>query len=328
MKLSNRFYGSIVITLFFLSFSTLLFAQTENIQGVRFKDGSVIHGKIIEMNIYKVTIEEKDGKVTTRKFDDVESFIKVGEKEQTETLAKKMHMLEIAPEVSSIEYKEPDVMKEKGMMFGIGASYSYHNDVMLKIEGRYSYGKVDYENSGKIDNIDDYVFEVRALGGYDFKIANTLTITPFVGFGYRYLRDDMAGRISSTGDRGYLREANYYYSPIGIEAVQVISRGWSVGAVLEYDYFWKGVQESHLSDVDSRYNDLSNDQNSGYGLRASIVFKKQSDRVYFTIEPFIRYWNIDESEIQIITLSGVPDDYGWEPKNNSTEIGLKLGIGF
>jgi hypothetical protein len=244
-------------------------------------------------------------------------------------LSEKMHILEVTPELYSSVYKEPDVgVREKGMMGAIGVSYAYHNDVMFKIEGRYFYGKVDYENSGNIDGIRDYGFEARLLGGYDFKPTNTLTITPSIGFGYRYYKDDAAGRISTTGALGYSREANYYYSPIGVEVVQVINDLWSVGTVLEYDYFWGGVQQSNLRDIDSSAINLRNEQHSGYGLRASLVAKRQTGWGYLAIEPFIRYWNIEKSAEQIVAVSGNSALVGFEPANNTTEIGLRVGIGF
>ncbi len=246
---------------------------------------------------------------------------------QTESI-KSRHTWEIGPEISTIEYKEPDVMSQKGLMYGIGAAYTYRNGVMIKVAGRYSYGQVDYKNSGTINNIDDSIFEIRALGGYDFKISSSFTMTPFIGLGYRYLKDDMAGRISSTGAKGYLRESNYYYSPIGIEAVNVFDKGWSAGVILEYDYFWKGTQKSYLSGAIAGYNDVENSQNSGYGVRGSIIIKKQTDRVFYAIEPFIRYWNIDKSEIKNLTYYGTVIGTAWEPKNESTEIGVKFMIGF
>ena len=46
-------------------------------------------------------------------------------------------------------------------------------------------------------------------------------------------------------------------------------------------------------------------------------------------EPFIRYWNIDQSDTQAITFGGRPIGVvGYEPKNNSTEFGIKLGMHF
>ncbi len=134
-------------------------------------------------------------------------------------------------------------------------------------------------------------------------------------------------RTSSTGsEKGYLRESNYYYSPIGIEAVNVFDNGWSAGAIIEYDYFWKGKQKSNFSTAVAGYNDVENDQNSGYGLRGSIMIKKQTARLFFAIEPFIRYWNIDQSEIQNLTFRMY--ETVLEPKNESTEIGVKFTIGF
>ena len=323
---NNSLY--LFITVFVLLFNTVLFAQTEDIRGVRFKDGSVIYGMIIEMNVNKIIIMTKDNEAITKKFDDVESFIKADEKESPKTLSKARHTWEIGPEISHIEYKEPGVMSQTGTMYGIDAAYTYHNGVMIKVAGRYSYGKVDYQNSGTLNNIDDIIFEIRGLAGYDFRALSTVTITPFIGLGYRYLKDDMAGRITSTGAKGYLRESNYYYSPIGIEAVNVFDKGWSAGVILEYDYFWKGMQKSYLSNAVAGYNDIENDQKSGYGCRGSIIIKKQSDRVFYVIEPFIRYWNIDKSEIQNLTKYGTVIGTAWEPKNESTEIGVKLVIGF
>ena len=65
-----------LIVTFILFFHTFSFAQTERIKGVQFKDGSIIYGKVIKMNVYDIQIETKDGKIISRKFDDVDFFIK------------------------------------------------------------------------------------------------------------------------------------------------------------------------------------------------------------------------------------------------------------
>ena len=51
------------------------FIVKENLSGIRFKDGSIIYGKIIEMDLNKVIIVTKDNNSITRKFDDIASFI-------------------------------------------------------------------------------------------------------------------------------------------------------------------------------------------------------------------------------------------------------------
>lgn len=240
----------------------------------------------------------------------------------------RQHTWEIGPEISFIEYQEPGVMKEEGSMLGVGAAYTFHDGVMFNVSGKISYGQMDYKNSGTVNNIDNNMFEIRAVGGYDFIISNSFMITPFIGFGYRFLEDDGAGKISSTGHVGYLRESNYFYSPIGIRTISVLDNGWLFGAVLEYDYLWKGRQESYLSDINMGYNDIENSQDGGYGLRGSITLKKQTDLMFFALEPFIRYWNIDKSDIEYQTYYGRVTGIVWEPKNKSTEIGIKFAIGF
>jgi len=237
------------------------------------------------------------------------------------------HSADLGTEISYIKYKEPGVMEEKGMMYGIVGSYTYRPKFMLRAEGRFAYGQVDYKNSGTLDNIDDYILEFRGLGGYDFSVFTASTLTPYIGIGYRYLNDDMTG-TTSTGALGYERESNYLYSPIGVEIITPLKNDWSVGATLEYDYFWKGIQKSHLSDTGLGLGDIENDQNKGYGIRGSVKFQKKGEKLDFVIEPFIRYWNIKKSEETAITYSGTIIGYGYEPKNNSTEIGCKLAVKF
>jgi hypothetical protein len=61
-------------------------------------------------------------------------------------------------------------------------------------------------------------------------------------------------------------------------------------------------------------------QNTGYGLRFSgKVSKKIDAKTSVFIEPFIRYWDIANSDV----VSGYP-----EPKNNTLEYGAKIGISF
>lgn len=239
------------------------------------------------------------------------------------------HIWEIGPEISHITYVEPAVMSQRGTMYGVGGAYRYRRGAVVKIEGNGSYGKVDYRNSGSIYNIDDIKLEIRALGGYDFRFSGAITVTPYIGIGYRYLRDDMAGRTTSTGEAGYLRESNYYYTPVGIEAERVFDGGWSAGVILEYDHFWKGLQRSYLSSAIAGYNDVENNQNGGYGLRGSVVVRKRTGRVSYGLEPFFRYWSIDKSDVQRVTYYGsYTGIVVWEPKNDSTEIGIRFVMGF
>ncbi len=238
-----------------------------------------------------------------------------------------IHSFELGPEISHITYEEPGVMEEKGIMYGISGSYTYHNNLMLKAEGKGSWGEVDYDGRTQdgtpltIDNIDDYILEFRGLVGYDFPALKASILTPYIGFGYRYLNDDI-----SFHPAGYERESNYYYSPIGLAVITDLENGWSIGTMFEYDYFWKGEQVSHSTDLGCS-NDLENEQEDGYGLRGSVKLQKKSKGMGFSIEPFIRYWDIDDSDIALTSCQGFIFA-GMEPENNSTEIGVKIAVVF
>ncbi len=238
----------------------------------------------------------------------------------------KKSIFEFGYEISHIKYEEPDIMRQEGIMHGIKGSYTWTDSFFLKVEGRVSYGKVDYSSpiSGTMDNIDDYLVEMRLTGGYDIKLLTGLSLIPYGGIGYRYLLDDSSGMVTSEGDYGYRRESNYLYIPLGINLTREFSGRWSLGLTGEYDLFITGRQVSHLSDVHPGYNDIVNKQKSGYGLRASMELKKRFKSIGIALSPFIRYWNIDESEHADLKWYGTKIGEAWEPKNNSMEYGLGI----
>ncbi len=255
---------------------------------------------------------------------------------------------EMGTEVSHIRYAEPSFMKDKGYMYGIFSSATYRTsennhirsikDIftdenkinMFKIDGKFSWGTVDYESegTGTIDNITDYMLELRGVTGYDISVFQSSRITPYVGFGFRYLNDDSGGETSTTGQFGYEREANYFYLPIGLETRTPFNGGWALDMIFEYDVFLGGKQKSHLGDAVAGLGIVKSEQKKGFGLRGSFKIKKETEKMDFYVEPFIRYWKIDDSEVSAITYNGVVVGFGLEPENNSTEYGIKLGLQF
>lgn len=228
-------------------------------------------------------------------------------------------------------YREPDVaVKFYGPMYGLAGAFTHHdlNRWMFKTEARGAWGLVDYEGSGTINDITDWVLEGRLIGGYDMPVGYSQRLTPFVGVGYRYLNDDSSGKTSSTGALGYERESNYFYSPIGVEFHTSLNYQWTIGVSVEYDIFWKGQQKSHLEDADPSFDMVSNDQKHGYGARGSIMLRKVGERVDIVIEPYIRWWSIKDSENANVTYAGTIVALGYEPKNETLEIGGRFGLRF
>jgi hypothetical protein len=251
---------------------------------------------------------------------------------------------EIGSEISTITYEESGLMEESGIMYGISGSFTYRAENMLgpidmvKVDGTAAWGEVDYTSpiSGRIDGIDDSIFEARVVLGADLKGKGTIIITPYAGFGFRQLTDDGGGMVSTNGAQAYDRKSTYYYSPVGVEIMSDLENGWSIGGMFEFDIFWDGTQDTYFSDMNETgftYQDVAYDQNGGYGLRASVkVCKDMGSTGKLVVEPFFRYWDIDNSESEPFVVNGVPSGDPnaptVEPRNSSTQFGLKVALLF
>jgi hypothetical protein len=245
----------------------------------------------------------------------------------------KRRTFEIGPEIYYFQYKEPGLMKNKGMFKGVSGAYTYRGwipenpeqplkdvKLMFRIEGRFASGRVDYDGAvwggtaNNVDNIDDLTTEFRFLLGSDYPKKNRID-TVYLGLGFRYLNDK--GPKDSIG---YDRESIYCYVPIGLRTERLLKDGWSFGATGEFDVFLVDfflVEEEEDDFSDSGDTDAESRQFSGFGLRGSVRLEKQFKESSFKIEPFVRFWYIPTSEEDESRL-------GFEPKNNTIEYGVQF----
>jgi len=251
----------------------------------------------------------------------------------------------LAPSVSQFSYSEPGYMEDTGVMYGLTASYSWRGEnlgpiEMIKAEATALWGGVDYSSfgAGSIHGIPDSIIETRFLFGTNLFRQGQTVFTPYVGLGYRRLTDKSEGLVSTTGAFGYDRQSNYYYSPIGIEISSNLETGLTVGGILEYDFFVDGTQVTSvprdmLTNGAAVSGNFTNDQNHGYGLRASLkILKNISNACRLVFEPYYRYWNIKVSKPDSIVKTETGNLQKIitvvEPGNNSSEYGIKVGVEF
>lgn len=337
--MTKLIFSCFIIVFAICFFNTkVTFAQDEMEDVVYFEDGAVVRGKILELNTTKVIIETKGGQKINRSFKEVRTILE--EKVKTKVVfadgtkpIMPEHSFGIGLETGYFDYKENGLMEEDGFMYGVVGSYSYHSDnkLMINTSLKYSFGELDYDGqtwSGTpiTADTDDWIVECRGLVGYDYVLNGRHLITLFTGIGYRYWNDD----IDTNG--GYEREIQYWYSPIGVKTVSPLFDNWTWGLTAEYDLFWSGKVKSHLSDVLPGLNDPKVDQDfgDGYGLRFSVRFEKELKKNYaLSIEPYIRYWDIDKSDTATLSYYGTPSVYYvYEPENETTSYGLRLNFEF
>ena len=229
------------------------------------------------------------------------------------------------------EDTNPDVSWD-GMMYGGYLDYAFHgsNKLMIGADLSVAYGELTYDGylypSGEKyrQDSDDWIVEIRGLIGYDFSVGSGSILTPFTGFGSRYWNDQIQSRY------GYEREVIYYYSPIGLMFAAPVTGTWIWGIQAEYDLFLGGKVNSYLSDLGTAWSDAENewDVGDGYGVRGSIWFAGDiNDNVGMRIEPFVRYWDIDESDTDLVDTP-YGRAYVYEPATTVVAAGVRVGLEF
>jgi len=217
-------------------------------------------------------------------------------------------------------------MTENSQMFALIASarVDLTPDQALEFSGRYGRGNADYSSdSGSKNGITRISSDWRLVYKHDFP-AGTSMVTPEAGFGVRLLSD----HLDQFQPGGYRRDSTYQYLLLGISSRSPLANNWALVPRFAYQYLVRGKQQSHLSDINSTYPDLSNTQHNGYGLELSVGFeKKLTDTTIVALTPFFRYWNIGDSSTETVANGSVIIS-GKEPKNTTQEAGVDVAYRF
>ncbi len=283
--------------------------------------------------------------------------------EDTYTGNLKKHNLAIAYEYSDYGYREPHMeypIHDFGKKHGVSLLYT-RNSVLsdsvnendpsfAQLELRYMNGKVDYDGYWSdgtplyMSDEKDYYWEFAIKIGRYYNLTSAAKLWPYIGFGYRGLRNGEDQYIDlGGGEYGYVyqRTSTYIYIPLGTSISYDI--GDSVRLTLngQFDWLFRGNQNSHTGDMLVNASSVSNKQRKGYGLRASIKLETDLGKIGLFVEPFWRYWKIQNSEKvylyymddegnPVLDDQGNPIVAGWlmEPFNITREYGIRVGVTF
>lgn len=236
----------------------------------------------------------------------------------------------------------------------------------------YRTGQAEYSDVSGSPNEDftQHILEAKVVAGYDFMLMGSTRLTPFMGLGYRY-SNDPSGSVLDIPENGiryipddsvylstfselrqdYTLESHYFYLPIGFMTHNDILPDLSLGLNLEFDYVFLGIHRSSFSDLGVLYEETGGDFRSmklrdttnrfrgGIGLRGSARVTKKNKMFDWFVEPYIRYWYINQSDKEQfpLKLSDGQDVILFqrdqvtaynhiEPENTTTEYGLQVGL--
>jgi hypothetical protein len=229
---------------------------------------------------------------------------------------------EVGGQLAHYHYEEPNFAKFIGNRGGIVGAYTFPsrwNRVFFRVDGRGSYGALKYQGSGTKDSVPDLIVETRGVAGLDFLPGNRVSLSPYLGLGYRYLYNDSRG-YTSTNAAGYQRYSNYLYAPVGVTVRFDLGNRWVLAPTVEADIFIIGKQKSQLSDANVGFNDVTNTQKGGSGYRAYLMIEKD----HLAFGAWTHYWDINDSDVQPIGRGRA----GREPANWTRESGIEFRYRF
>lgn len=257
------------------------------------------------------------------------------------------NIFEVSYETSSYTYKEPHMdhpISLKSNKQGFSAIYKRYGIWDSKtpdatyglLEIRYMTGDNTYKGwlgGGGIytpfeaSDIRDYYYEGALKVGTLIYQKDKLDIDGYLGIGYRFLKD----HLESIGEGGYLRESNYLYMPIGFNTNYKVNEYFKIAFKTEFDYLLSGEQYSGEIVGYDVSESVRHSQEQGYGLRAGLRFSAMISSAEVFVEPFWRYWHIQnsEKEYQYVKIGGTwYQQLTYEPFNTTQEYGVKVGIAF
>ncbi len=188
----------------------------------------------------------------------------------------------------------------------------------------YRFGSVEWtaSNSSGSDRfqengIPDYYVEGKIAVGRDFRF-NSFVLSPYIGLGYRRLFNEFSA--DSTG--GYDRTQEYLYLPVGLIHRFGLGSDGMLETTVEGDFLLAGYHKAEFSDFDASWDDANFKQESGYGIKASMIYRKG----HWGIGPYLNYWNIADSDIDNIKCYEGYICPTWEPASSTTEYGIELQL--
>ncbi|MEI8012192.1 MAG: hypothetical protein WCI27_06900 [Candidatus Omnitrophota bacterium] len=264
--------------------------------------------------------------------------------ERTAPQARRRHEFKVGVERYTYRYNEivddSHFMHSRGYFTGYFGTYTFrpadtdsiYSEILnvFRFELRYACGTTDYDGGNGagpliFKGMKDYTYEFRGLTGKEFELDRDLTLMPYIGIASRYLFN---GAEAIPGG-GYNRESQYYYVPIGLETRLGLPYAWGVVSTIEYDFFARGHQKSHLEDITGAgFEVINNAQHKGFGFRGDLSIVKELAHTRIGFGPFYRYWHIQDSNIAPFSQNGVIIGGGVEPNNVTKEFGLKMDVAF
>ena len=242
--------------------------------------------------------------------------------------------LELGLQTYSYDYKESfegESIQDEGRFTGFTVDYGRPvGGFSFDVRFRYAQGEIDYSASdgARLDDVEQASGQLELLLGRPFQASSAVTVTPYVGIGSRALLDFSGGRVTDTGLEGYDREVGYAYLPLGAAVRADLGNGRALSGHAQVNLAVSGEVQSNFSEIERGAPDIEAELDGGHGFELAAAFSAPVGRVRIGFGPFLRMWDIDQSESVFLSDPDIGEIELFEPPNETVELGFRLTVGF
>jgi hypothetical protein len=233
-------------------------------------------------------------------------------------------------QVSGYSYEQPNPSTDiSGPRIGgtLTGTIALPYNFFASLDGRFSIGWLDYAGTGDVGGRRDTQWEARGLMGMDM-IYHYFSLSPYSGFGFRDVNDDLEGSATSTGAHLPEMEDQIYYVPLGVHPRLPLTDTSRFSATAEYDFVVHGQEITHLNDAGTGNPTVRNEQSGGFGIHADIMYETP----YWAIGPFASYWSMNTSNPSVYhspgSTCGSTTCSFTQPFNHTIEGGVQFRVHF
>lgn len=220
--------------------------------------------------------------------------------------------------VAAHRYLEPGLgVSQEGALWGAaaGCTLSAGDRLFLRAGLDWAQGRLRYQGSGTLDGVPDSRLEARLTLGRDFSPSPGVALAPYAGLGLRLAWNDLRGTTSS-GARGYRREAALQFLPLGCTLRVALGGAWVLAPAAEVAWVFKAREVSRFSDAGQGLDDAFNRAGSGQGRRLAVLLEHGP----CSFGPWLQTWEVGASDQTAIGRGFTAQ----EPLNRTREAGLTL----
>lgn len=222
---------------------------------------------------------------------------------------------------------------ESGWLPGFRLNYSYRSEafpIYDRLLFELTNARTDYNGTTQVGDplslkSSQWLARVELNAGFSFRRigGGRLSISPYIGVGYRYWRR----LIGDSDPRGLPEDYSWWYVPLGVHTTMEIRRNWLMQLDVAARLMFSGAIKLDFGGVDERMNSPVANLGSVVGWR--VLFSssyRMGEHFVATFGPWYEYSAIGKSNDVIVTQSGVPLYRAYEPSSRTNLLGFDLGV--